>query len=109
MSVLPASRDRAEDRQAKVAPNPTVVRDAQEQRAPLTVNVLEVAFGIELAILPYGLIASFLFPSWMAKARFEWDPKKDEENQSKHSVSFAEAQLAFVDPLRVIAEDLSHG
>jgi hypothetical protein len=45
----------------------------------------------------------------MAKARFEWNPKKDEENQSKHGVSFAEAQLAFVDPLRVIAEDLSHG
>ncbi len=44
----------------------------------------------------------------MAKARFEWDPKKDEENQSKHGVSFAEAQLAFIDPLRVIAEDLSH-
>jgi uncharacterized DUF497 family protein len=31
----------------------------------------------------------------VAKARFEWDPKKDEENQSKHGVSFAEAQLAF--------------
>ena len=45
----------------------------------------------------------------MAKTRFEWDPRKDEENQSKHGVSFAEAQLAFVDPLRVIAEDLSHG
>ncbi|MFH1604176.1 MAG: BrnT family toxin, partial [Pseudomonadota bacterium] len=45
----------------------------------------------------------------MAKTRFEWDSKKDEENQSKHGVSFAEAQLAFVDPLRVIAEDLSHG
>jgi len=45
----------------------------------------------------------------MAQARFEWDPKKDEENQSKHGVSFAEAQLAFLDPQRVIAEDLSHG
>ena len=45
----------------------------------------------------------------MAKASFEWDPKKDGENQSKHGVSFTEAQLAFVDPLRVIAEDLSHG
>ena len=45
----------------------------------------------------------------MADASFEWDPKKDEENQSKHGVSFAEAQLAFWDPLRVIAEDLAHG
>ena len=44
----------------------------------------------------------------MAKARFEWDPKKDDENQDKHGVSFAVAQLAFADPLRVIAQDDSH-
>src|SRR5689334_22875176 len=44
----------------------------------------------------------------MAKARFEWDSKKDEDNQSKHGVSLARAQLAFADPHRVIAEDLSH-
>ena len=45
----------------------------------------------------------------MAGTSFEWDSKKDEENQSKHGVSFAEAQLAFLDPKRVIAEDLGHG
>ena len=44
----------------------------------------------------------------MAKARFEWDSKKDRENQSKHGVSFRRAQVAFADPRRVIAEDLSH-
>lgn len=44
----------------------------------------------------------------MAKARFEWDPSKDQENQEKHGVAFAVAQLAFADPRRVIAEDLSH-
>ena len=44
----------------------------------------------------------------MAKARFEWDPSKDQENREKHGVSFAVAQLAFADPKRVIAEDLSH-
>ena len=33
---------------------------------------------------------------------------KDVENQRKHGVSFAEAQLAFFDPRRVIAKDLSH-
>ena len=44
----------------------------------------------------------------MAKARFEWDTKKDEENQRKHGVSFGRAQFAFADPERVIAEDLSH-
>ncbi len=44
----------------------------------------------------------------MSKASFEWDVEKDLENQAKHGVSFAQAQYAFVDPRRVIAEDLSH-
>ena len=44
----------------------------------------------------------------MAEARFDRDPDKDRENQSKHGVSFGNAQLAFADPRRVIAEDLSH-
>ena len=45
----------------------------------------------------------------MAKTRFDWDQDKDDKNQKKHGVSLALAQLAFVDPRRVIAEDLSHG
>ncbi|MDV3239169.1 MAG: BrnT family toxin [Gammaproteobacteria bacterium] len=40
---------------------------------------------------------------------FEWDPPKDLLNQIKHGVSFVEAQFAFADPRRVIAEDLEHG
>ena len=44
----------------------------------------------------------------MGKARFQWDSKKDGVNQDKHGVSFAEAQFAFADPRRVIAEDRSH-
>ena len=44
----------------------------------------------------------------MRKARFEWDEDKDEENQVKHGVSFGLAQLAFLDPKRVIVEDISH-
>jgi uncharacterized DUF497 family protein len=44
----------------------------------------------------------------VAKARFEWDSTRDQENQKKHGVSFAKAQFAFADPKRVIAEDLSH-
>lgn len=44
----------------------------------------------------------------MARARFEWSPAKDRENQLIHGVSFAHAQLAFADPRRVIAEDLGH-
>ena len=44
----------------------------------------------------------------MAKTRFEWDAKKDQENQDKHGVAFGMAQFAFADPNRVLAEDLSH-
>lgn len=44
----------------------------------------------------------------MAKVQFEWDAKKDQENQDKHRVAFAVAQFAFADPNRVIAEDHSH-
>lgn len=42
------------------------------------------------------------------KTRFEWDDKKDRLNQHKHGVSFEEAQFAFIDAHRVIAEDLKH-
>jgi uncharacterized protein len=41
-------------------------------------------------------------------ALFEWDPDKDAENQRKHGVSFSVAQLAFLDPRRVIARDEQH-
>ncbi len=44
----------------------------------------------------------------MAKARFEWDARKDAENRKKHGVSFELAQFAFADPRRVIAEDVRH-
>lgn len=44
----------------------------------------------------------------MAATHFEWDAEKDRENRRKHGVAFALAQLAFADPRRVIAEDLSH-
>lgn len=44
----------------------------------------------------------------MSMESFEWDPEKDLPNQAQHGVSFAEAQLAFADADRVIAEDLSH-
>lgn len=45
----------------------------------------------------------------MTFAHFEWDSKKDHENQQKHGVSFVSAQCAFSDPHRVIAEDVNHG
>ncbi len=44
----------------------------------------------------------------MSKSNFEWDEIKNIENQRKHGVSFSEAQYAFMDEERVIAEDLIH-
>ncbi len=44
----------------------------------------------------------------MANVIFEWDKKKNLDNQSKHGVSFELAQFAFADPFRVIAQDLNH-
>lgn len=46
--------------------------------------------------------------SIMKDSNFEWDDQKNEKNQSKHGVSFYAAQIAFLDPNRVIAEDLEH-
>ena len=42
------------------------------------------------------------------RTSFEWDEKKNLENVKKHRVSFKIAQYAFIDPKRVIAEDLTH-
>ncbi len=45
----------------------------------------------------------------MSASDFEWDEKKNSRNQIKHGVAFGEAQKAFLDPMRVIAEDMAHG
>lgn len=39
---------------------------------------------------------------------FEWDEKKNNVNVRKHNIDFQIAQYAFIDPKRIIAEDLSH-
>ena len=44
----------------------------------------------------------------MQEVHFEWDETNSEANFGKHSVSFFDAQKAFLDPDRVIAEDLEH-
>jgi uncharacterized DUF497 family protein len=44
-----------------------------------------------------------------SEPNFEWDDAKDRVNRAKHGVSFAFSQAAFLDPHRVIAEDLEHG
>jgi uncharacterized DUF497 family protein len=44
----------------------------------------------------------------MDKVVFEWDHKKNDANIAKHGISFFEAQRAFLDPNRIIAEDIEH-
>ena len=43
----------------------------------------------------------------MTKAKFERDDAKSTSNFKKHGISFNYAQKTFLDPHRVIAEDLS--
>ena len=44
----------------------------------------------------------------MAEGVFDWDSRKNRENAEKHGVLFSDAQRAFLDPKRVIAEDTTH-
>ena len=44
----------------------------------------------------------------MSEASFEWDEAKNLKNQHKHGISFQQAQCAFLDRKRVIAEDVEH-
>lgn len=44
----------------------------------------------------------------MDRAAFEWDHSKNEANIAKHRVSFFDAQRAFLDPKRIVAEDVEH-
>ncbi len=39
---------------------------------------------------------------------FEWNENKNQENIVKHQVSFEEAQHTFLDPQRLIYEDVDH-
>ena len=40
--------------------------------------------------------------------RFEWDPAKNEKNQKKHGIAFAEAATVFGDPLADTFSDPDH-
>ena len=42
------------------------------------------------------------------RASFEWNERKNDENVRKHKVNFQTAQYVFIDPKRIVAEDLFH-
>ncbi len=54
------------------------------------------------------MLAYLWYSGHMRKVRFEWDEQKDKENQAKHNIAFSLAQHAFLDPNRVIVEDVNH-
>lgn len=53
-------------------------------------------------------IRHIMLASLMGKIPFAWDEDKDGENFGKHGVLFSQAQQAFGDPRRVVAEDVAH-
>jgi uncharacterized DUF497 family protein len=40
--------------------------------------------------------------------RFEWDERKNAENQRKHGVSFGEAETVFLDEFALLIDDPDH-
>jgi hypothetical protein len=44
----------------------------------------------------------------MVEYPFEWDEEKDATNQARHGVAFVDAQEAFFDRNRIIAQDEAH-
>ena len=55
-----------------------------------------------------NIYKSMVFVYTMNEIKFDWDPVKNEQNIEKHHVSFYFAQKAFLDPKRIIAEDVNH-
>jgi hypothetical protein len=44
----------------------------------------------------------------MEALRFEWDENKNQTNQSKHKISFEEAQTVFYDDQALVIDDPEH-
>lgn len=84
------------------------LQEADDETLFTLAAVLESSIYGRYAIYWYGDLRK-LSDTIASMTRFEWDPGKDRANQRKHEVAFSQAQLAFADPDRVIAEDLSHG
>jgi uncharacterized protein len=44
----------------------------------------------------------------VSRLRFEWDERKNRENQRKHRVSFEDAQSVFLDEAALLIDDPDH-
>ena len=66
------------------------------------------AFGAQLPSLKKTILLYVYLYCFYASPLILLNYEKGKQNQAKHGVSFKFAQYAFIDPDRIIAEDLNH-
>ncbi len=86
---------------------PSDIAEAIEQ-AEIIEDFLPSLYQLDLKEATGNRFDSFMVREKSPITNFEWDSQKDIINQSKHQVSFSEAQLAFRDSHRIIAVDHKH-
>lgn len=86
---------------------PSDIAEAIEQ-AEVIEDFLPSLYQIDLKETTENRFDSIMVKEKSPITNFEWDSQKDIINQSKHQVSFYEAQRAFRDSLRIIAVDHKH-
>ena len=86
---------------------PSDISEAIE-RAEVIADFLPSLYQLDLKEATGNRFDSFMVKEKSPITNFEWDSQKDLINQSKHQVSFSEAQLAFMDSHRIIAVDHKH-
>ena len=86
---------------------PSDIAEAIKQ-AEVIEDFLPSLYQLDLKEATGNRFDSFMVQEKSSITNFEWDIAKDLINQSKHQVSFSEAQLAFMDSQRIIAVDRKH-
>ena len=86
---------------------PSTIAEAIKQ-AEVIVDFLPSLYQLDLKEATGNRFDSFMVRDKSPTTNFEWNINKDLINQSKHHVSFSEAQLAFMDSHRIIAIDHKH-
>lgn len=86
---------------------PSDIVEAIEQ-AEVIADFLPSLYQLDLKEATGNRFDSFMVREKSPITNFEWDINKDHSNQSKHQVSFSEAQLAFMDSHRIVAIDHKH-
>jgi uncharacterized DUF497 family protein len=86
------------------------LRQARVRRVPAIRTSGGCHRRIGAPLQPYkNMVFSTYYTMVKPMPDFEWDSAKNRVNRAKHGIGFELAQHAFLDPFRVIAEDLDHG